>query len=121
MITREKNATPHFKEHCTKIDYILLVAICFFFSQTNLVFKSNPVFIDILDSFCHSLFTFSPFLIFIFILRNLKFIQCVYTFSIKTNKVLIKFNVLFVRFSYSKCSYVFFSMKHSYLFTWNCC
>ena len=26
-----------------------------------MVFKSNPVVIDILDSFCHSLFTFSPF------------------------------------------------------------
>ena len=28
------------------------------FCQTNLVFKSNLVFINILDSFCHSLFTF---------------------------------------------------------------
>ena len=56
----KKNATPHFKEHCTKID-ISLVVIRFFFSQTNLVFKYNPLFIDILDSFCHSLFTFLPF------------------------------------------------------------
>ena len=55
-----KNATPHFKEHCTKID-ISLVVIHFFFSQTNVVFKYNPLFIDILDGFCHSLFTFSPF------------------------------------------------------------
>ena len=54
----KKNATPHFKEHCTKID-ISLVVIRFFFSQTNLVFKSNPLFIDILDSLCHS-FTFLP-------------------------------------------------------------
>ena len=60
IITREKNATPHFKEHWTKID-ISLVVIRFFFSQTNLVFKYNPLFIDILDGFCHSLFTFLPF------------------------------------------------------------
>ena len=44
-----------------QIDVVSLIVIRFFFSQTNLVFKSNPVFIDILDSFCHSLFTFSPF------------------------------------------------------------
>ena len=55
-----KNAMPHFKEHCTKID-ISLNVIRFFFSQTNLVFKSNPLFIDIMDSFCHNLFTFLPF------------------------------------------------------------
>ena len=55
-----KNAMPHFKEHCTKID-ISLNVICFFFSQTNLVFKSIPLFIDIMDSFRHSLFTFLPF------------------------------------------------------------
>ena len=60
IITRKKNATPHFKEHCTKRDDISLV-IHFFFSQTNLVFKSNPVFIDILDSFRCNLFTFLPF------------------------------------------------------------
>ena len=60
IITHEKNATPHFKEHCTKID-ISLVVIYFFFSQTNVVFKSNPLFIDILDSFRYSLFTFVPF------------------------------------------------------------
>ena len=60
IVTREKNATPHFKEHCTKID-ISLVVIHFFFSQTNVVFKYNPLFIDILDGFCHSLFTFLSF------------------------------------------------------------
>ena len=32
-----------------------------FFSQTNLVFKSNPVFIDILNCYCHNLFTFFSF------------------------------------------------------------
>ena len=46
----------------------------FFFSQTSLAFKSNPVFIDILDSFCHSLFTFLPLIV--GILRSLNFIQC---------------------------------------------
>ena len=56
----KKNATPHFKEHCTKID-ISLVAIHILFSQTNVVSKYNPLFIDILDGFCHRLFTFLPF------------------------------------------------------------
>ena len=54
----QKNATWYFNEHCTKIDDISLIVRAFFFSQTNLVFKSYPKFIDILDSFCHSLFTF---------------------------------------------------------------
>ena len=56
----KKDAIPDFKEHCTKIDISLLV-IRFFFSQTNLVFKSTPLFIEILESFCQSLFTFLPF------------------------------------------------------------
>ena len=85
IITRKKNATPHFKEHCTKRDDISLVVIHFFFSQTNLVFKSNPVFIDILDSFRYNLFTFLPF-VFTFILQILKFIQCLYAFFIKNEK-----------------------------------
>ena len=50
----KKNTNSHFKEHCTKTDDIWLI-IRFFFSQTNLVF------VDILDSFSHSLFTFLPF------------------------------------------------------------
>ena len=53
IITQKKNATSHLKEHRTEI-YISLVVIRFFFSQTNLVFKYNALFIDILDSFCHS-------------------------------------------------------------------
>ena len=57
----KKNASPHFKEHCIKMGDISLVVIRFLFSQTNLVFKSNAVFFDILDSFCHSLLTFLPF------------------------------------------------------------
>ena len=60
-LAKKKNASPHFKEHCTKMGDISLVVIRFLFSQTNLVFKSNAVFIDILDSFCHSLLTFLPF------------------------------------------------------------
>ena len=56
----KKNATPYFKEHFTKTDTALVV-IHFFFSQTNVVFKYNPLFIDILDGSCHSLFTFLPF------------------------------------------------------------
>ena len=63
MITRKKkkNVTHYFKVHCAKIDDISLVVICFFFPQTNLVLKSNPLFIDILDRFYHSLLTFLPF------------------------------------------------------------
>ena len=115
-----KKATQHFKEHCTRIDDIWLVVICFFFSQTNFAFKSNLVFIDILDSFCYSLFTVLPF-DFYLCSMDFKVIQCIYTFSIKTSKVLMRFNVLFVRFPSSKYSYILFSMKYSHLLTWNCC
>ena len=45
-------------------------------------------------------------LIFIFILRMLKFIQCLYASYIKTSKVLIRFNGLFIRFSSSKCCFL---------------
>ena len=86
-----KNATPYFKEHCNEIADISLVIIRFFFSQTNLVFKSNLVFIEILDCFCHNLFTFLPF----DILRTLKLIQCLCGFFIKSSKILMRFNVLF--------------------------
>ena len=34
------------------VDDISRIVICFFFSQTNKFFQSNPVFIDILGSFC---------------------------------------------------------------------
>ena len=54
---------------CTKIDNIIIVddiiifiiVIHFFFSQTNLAFKPNLVFIDTFDTFCRSFFTFLPF------------------------------------------------------------
>ena len=61
-----KTAPSFFKEHWTKIDDISLIVIHFFFSKTNLDFKSYPVSIDILHSFCHSLFTFFTFYSFIF-------------------------------------------------------
>ena len=89
----------------------ILVAICFFFSQTNLVFISNLVFIDILGSFCQS-----SYLLIVAILRSLNFIQCLHAFLIKTSKILMRFNIIFLGFSVSKCSsYVLFSMKHSFL------
>ena len=69
----QKKATPHFKAYCIKIDDILIVVIHFFF-QTNLAFKPNPVFIDILDSFCHSLFF--KLLLFYFYRYSTEFIQC---------------------------------------------
>ena len=89
----------------------ILVAICFFFSQTNLVFIPNLVFIDILGSFCQS-----TYLLIVDILRSLNFIQCLHAFLIKTSKILMRFNIIFFGFSVSKCSsYVLFSMKHSFL------
>ena len=79
-----KKYNPYSKGHCTKINYIWLVIIRFFFSQTNLVF------IDILDSFCHSLFTFLPFHFWYstYFRCSTEFIQCPYVFFIKTSKVL---------------------------------
>ena len=71
----KKNANPHFKEHCLKI-HISLVVILFFFSQTNLAFKYNPLFIEILGSFYHS---FDFYLI----LQILKFIQSLYAIFCK--------------------------------------
>ena len=99
-----KNAMPHFKEHCTKID-ISLNVIRFFFSQTNLVFKSNPLFIDIMDSFCHSLFTFLPFNFYLYS-TGFEVYSMPLRLFIKISEVLISFNILSVRFSSSKCYYV---------------
>ena len=67
------------------------------FSQTNQVFKSNPVFIDILE------FEFHPVRLRLFYKDQLNFDE-------------VKKSLL--RFSASKCSYyVLFSMKDSYLLT----
>ena len=58
-----------------------LVIICFFFSQANLVFKSNLVFIDILDSFCHSSFTFLIYIhIYIYIYIHIYIYIYIYTY-----------------------------------------
>ena len=56
-IITNKRIRPHFKGHCTKID-ISLVIIGFLFSQTNLVFKPNPVFINILHNLCQFIYIF---------------------------------------------------------------
>ena len=69
----QKKVTPHFKAYCIKIDDISILVIHFFF-QTNIVFKPNPLFIDILDSFCYSLFF--NLLLFDFYLYSTEFIQC---------------------------------------------
>ena len=50
--------TPFFKERYTKMDDISLIVIRFFFTQTNLVFKSKPMFIYIADNFFHSFINF---------------------------------------------------------------
>ena len=110
IITRQKNATPHFKEHCTKID-ISLVIIRFFFTQTNLSFLNITHYLLTYWIVFATVYLHFYLLIFTFILRMLKFIQCLYAFFIKTSKVLIRFNVLFIRL----LSHVLFSMKKSYL------
>ena len=69
----QKKVTPHFKAYCIKIDDISILVIDFFF-QINIVFKPNPLFIDILDSFCYSLFF--NLLLFDFYLYSTEFIQC---------------------------------------------
>ena len=90
----------------------------FFFSQTrNLVFSSfsqvqihkfDPVFIGILDRFRYNLFTF---LSFDYSCSTDIGIHSVSPslFLIRTSKILMRLNVLFWRFSASKCScYVVF-------------
>ena len=57
------------------------------------------------------------YLLIVDILWSLTFIQYLFAFFIKTSKILMRFNVLFLRFSVSKCSYVLFPMKHSVLLT----
>ena len=120
IINWKKNATPHLKKHCTIIDDISFVVIRSCFSETNLVCDSNPVFIDILDSLFHSLFTFLSFDFYLYFYLY-KFIQCLYAFFVKASKVLMRFNILLARLSSSKCPCVLFSIKSSYLLTWNCC
>ena len=100
----KKNATPHFKEHRTKID-ISVAVIHFFFSQTNVVFNITHYLLTYWMVLA-TVYLYFYLLIFTFILRILKFIQCLYAFFIKTSKVLIRFNVLFIRFSSSKCCYL---------------
>ena len=99
-LSLEKNTNPHFKEHWTKTDDIWLVVIRFFFSQTNLVF------VDILDSFSHSLLTFLFFEFWYstYFRCSTEFAQCPYAFFIKTSTQ----NVLY---------YVLIFMKHSFLLT----
>ena len=69
-------------KHCIKIDDISLATMHFFFAQTNLVFKTKPVFIDILDSFWYSLFTSLPFDFWYSpdFWSSTKIIQCPYAF-----------------------------------------
>ena len=100
----KKTATTHFKEHCTKID-ISVAAIHFFFSQTSVVFNITHYLLTYWMVLA-TVYLYFYLLIFTFILRILKFIQCLYAFFMKNSKVLIRFNVLFIRFSSSKCCYL---------------
>ena len=88
---------PHTSKNIApKIDDISLIVIHFFFSKTNLVSKGNPVFIDMLNSFFHSLFTFLPFDIY-FYSTDFEVHPMSLRLFIKANKLLMKFNVLFVK------------------------
>ena len=64
-----KRSEPALPRSLHQIDDISLIFRHFFFFQTNLVFKFNPVFSSKLDSFRHNLFTFL-YLLIIDILRN---------------------------------------------------
>ena len=71
---------------------IFHLVIYFFFSQTNLVFKSNPVFIDMLDSFCCSLF---KFLLFDYwYSTKFEFHPVLLLFFYKYQYILTRFNIL---------------------------
>ena len=37
-LSLQKNTTPHFKEHCTKVDDISLIVICFFCSLLQFIY-----------------------------------------------------------------------------------
>ena len=56
-----KRFEPALPRSLHQIDDISLIFRPFFFYQTNLVFKFNPVFSSKLDSFRHNLFTFLRF------------------------------------------------------------
>ena len=108
-----KNSSLHFKEHCTKINDISLIFIRFFFSQTNLVMKFNPVFIGIPNDIRELTFSLTflvyridfatiylPFYLWIIdILRILEFSQCHNDIFIRTSSILMR------AFSASKCLY----------------
>ena len=71
-------------------------AYSFVKSCVNLVFKSSPVFIDILDNFCHGLFTFLPFDY--WYSTEFEFAPVPLRCFIKTSQILMSFNILFFEF-----------------------
>ena len=94
-LSLEKKYDPALQTILHQNNDIWLVIIRFFFSQTNLVF------IDILDSFSNSLFTFLPFDFWYstYFRCSTEFIQCPYAFFIKTGKVLsLKMFLLYLNF-----------------------
>ena len=113
----KKKLRPRISKNIAPKQMILhLLFISFFFSQTNPVFKSSSVFIDILDSFCYSLFTFLHFDFYLF-LRILSS-SCLYAFYKKTIK----------NFDEVQCSFrkvfilnIFLSYFPYYRLTWDCC
>ena len=78
----------------TKIDDISLIVIRFFFFQTNFLPKLNPVFMDVLDIFCHSLYTFLPFAYWYY--TNFEVHPISLHLFIITSKSLVRFSVLCV-------------------------
>ena len=81
-----KNTSPHFKEHCTKVDDTSLIVMSyasFSLKQTyflNLTQALLTYWIAFVTVYLHSYF------LIIDILWSLNFIQCLYVFFIKTTK-----------------------------------
>ena len=98
----KKNATLHFKEHCTKTDDISLVVTSFFLSK-------KKQFLN-LTQYLLTYRKVLPWFIYIFTFWFLPFFyrfwssSRLYSFLKKDSKILVRFNVLLVRFSFWICS-----------------
>ena len=112
------NPAPQRKlnDSTTKVDDISVIAIRYFFSQTNLV--SNLTLCLLTYWIVFATIYLHSYLLIIDIQRVSKLMRCLFAFRIKTSKISMRLNILILKFSASKCSsYVLFSMKLSYLIT----
>ena len=90
----KKKTILHFNKHCIEIKDISTIVIRFFFVKLSNKpsFLSNPVFIGILDSCCHVLFTFLRF----YYWYSFNFGVHPEPLFIRTSKILMMFNTLFI-------------------------